>query len=165
MKYDGYVNFTAAGQAFKFTAQPSWDGTNYGNGGDGTLSTDANAGNMSVTEAGYYRLTANLATTPMTYTVTKTVWGIIGDATPGSWDASTDMTYNATTGEWTVTAELTGGKAMKFRANNAWDINLGGNASNLTYGGDNMSIAESGTYLITLNLSDPKAYKCTIVKQ
>jgi hypothetical protein len=54
---------------------------------------------------------------------------------------------------------------MKFRANNAWDINLGGNASNLTYGGDNMSIAESGTYLITLNLSDPKAYKCTIVKQ
>ena len=165
MKYDGYVNFTAAGQAFKFTAQPSWEGTNYGNGGDGTLSTDANAGNMSVTEAGYYRLTANLATTPMTYTVTKTVWGIIGDATPGSWDASTDMTYNATTGEWTVTADLTGGKAMKFRANNAWDINLGGNASNLTYGGDNMSIAESGTYLITLNLSDPKAYKCTIVKQ
>ncbi|MEZ5005810.1 MAG: SusF/SusE family outer membrane protein [Bacteroides graminisolvens] len=101
----------------------------------------------------------------MTYTVTKTVWGIIGDATPGSWDDSTDMTYNATTGEWTVTADLTGGKAMKFRANNAWDINLGGNASNLTYGGDNMSIAESGTYLITLNLSDPKAYKCTIVKQ
>ncbi|MCD8572852.1 MAG: SusF/SusE family outer membrane protein [Bacteroides graminisolvens] len=166
MKYDGYVNFTAAGQAFKFTAQPSWEGTNYGNGGDGTLSTDADAGNMSVTEAGYYRLTANLATTPMTYTVTKTVWGIIGDATPGSWDTSTDMTYNATTGEWTVTAELTGGeKVMKFRANNAWDINLGGNASNLTYGGDNMSIAESGTYLITLNLSDPKAYKCTIVKQ
>ncbi|MEZ5005811.1 MAG: hypothetical protein R2738_06975 [Bacteroides graminisolvens] len=58
MKYDGYVNFTAADQAFKFTASSQLDGTNYGNGGDGTLCTDANAGTWSVTEAGYYRLTA-----------------------------------------------------------------------------------------------------------
>jgi len=50
-KYEGYVNFGAAGTEFKFTSEPSWSGTNYGDGGDGTLSTDGGAGNLSVTEA------------------------------------------------------------------------------------------------------------------
>ncbi len=165
LKYDGYVNFTAADQEYKFTSQPDWNGTNYGSGGDGTLSTDGNAANMKVPEAGFYRVTADLSTIPMTYTATKTVWGIIGDATAGGWDTSTDMTLNAATGEWTVTTALVGGKSFKFRANAGWDINLGGNADNLTYGGGNFAVAESGTYLITLKLGDPAAYSFTMSMQ
>lgn len=163
MKYDGYVNFTAANQAFKFSAQPSWTGTNYGDGGTGTLSTDKDAGNLSVTEAGFYRLTANLGATPATYTATKTVWGLIGDATPGGWNTSTAMTFNAATSSWSVTTDLAVG-SFKFRANDAWDINMGGSLTNLTYGGDNISVTTAGSYTITLNLGNPKAYTYSIVK-
>ena len=53
---------------------------------------------------------------------------------------------------------------MKFRANNGWDINLGGNLSGLTYGGDNISISEAGNYKIVLDLSNPLKYKATITK-
>ena len=75
------------------------------------------------------------------------------------------MNLNAATGEWTVTTTLAGGKAFKFRANNGWDINLGGNLNNLTYGGDNIPVASDGTYLITLKLGNASAYTCTVVKQ
>jgi len=164
LKYDGYVNFTAADQEYKFTAQPDWIPIEYADGGDGTLVTTG-GGNMKVSAAGFYRLTANLSTTPMTYTATKTDWKIIGDATAGGWDAATPMTLNAATGEWTLTTTLVGGKLLKFRANDNWDVNLGGDVNNLTYGGDNIAIATDGTYAITLKLGDPTAYKCTIVKQ
>ena len=164
MKYEGYVNFSA-GDMFKFTSQPNWDGTNYGDGGSGILSTDGGAGNLTVAEAGYYKLNADLSGSPFTYTAVKTDWGLIGDATPGGWDDSTPMTYNAETKLWTVTTTLGEGKSFKFRANNAWDINLGGNLDNLGYGGDNIPVTVGGTYLVTLDLSNPAAYKCSLVKQ
>lgn len=163
-KYDGYVYFDA-GHEFKFTAGPNWNGPNYGDGGDGTLSTDGGAGNLSVSEAGYYQLSADLSGSPYTYSAVKTEWGLIGDATAGGWDTSTPMTYDPDTNIWTVTTTLATGKAFKFRANDGWDINLGGDANNLVYGGDNIAVAEGGTYLITLDLSDPTAYKSTVTKQ
>jgi hypothetical protein len=161
-KFDGYV-YMQGGNEFKFTSDPDWGHTNYGDGGDGTLSTDG--GNLTVSETGFYRLTVDLSKEPYTYTATSTDWGLIGDATPGGWDASTPMTLNSATGEWSVTTTLGGGKAFKFRANNGWDINLGGVANNLTYGGDNIPVAADGTYLITLKLGDASAYTYTIVKQ
>lgn len=162
MKYEGYVNFSA-NDLFKFTSDPDWDHTNYGDGGNGTLSTTGD--NLTVAEAGYYKLNVDLSGSPFTYTTVKTDWGLIGDATVGGWDNSTPMTYNPDTKVWTVTTTLTAGKAFKFRANNGWDINLGGNQSNLSYGGDNIPIATDGTYLVTLDLSNPEAYKCSVVKQ
>ncbi len=164
MKYEGYVNFSA-GDAFKFTSQKDWNGINYGDGGSGVLSTDGGAGNLTVSEAGYYRLTADLSGSPYTYTAVKTDWGLIGDATLGGWDDSTPMTYDATTKLWTVTTTLTAGKAFKFRANNNWDINLGGDINNLSYGGDNIAVTETGTYIVTLDLSNPVTYKGSFVKQ
>ncbi|WP_313380120.1 SusF/SusE family outer membrane protein [Proteiniphilum saccharofermentans] len=163
-KYDGYVYFDA-GHEFKFTAQPNWDGPNYGDGGDGTLSTDGGAGNLKVNEAGYYQLNADLSGSPYTYSAVKTDWGLIGDATEGGWDNSTPLRYDPVTNKWTVTTTLEAGKDFKFRANNGWDINLGGNINNLTYGGDNITVTEGGTYQITLDLSDPTAYKCTVTRQ
>jgi len=163
-KFDGYV-YMEAGNEFKFTSDPDWDHTNYGDGGSGTLSTDGGAGNLSVSEAGFYRLTVDLSNEPYTYTATSTQWGLIGDATVGGWDTSTAMDLNAATGEWTVTTTLSGGKEFKFRANDGWDINLGGDVNNLTYGGSNIPVASDGVYLITLKLSDASAYTCTVVKQ
>ena len=162
MKYEGYVNFSA-NDLFKFTSEPNWDGTNYGDGGAEVLSTTGD--NLTVAEAGYYKLNVDLSGSPFTYTTVKTDWGLIGDATVGGWDNSTPMTYNPDTKVWTVTTTLTAGKAFKFRANNGWDINLGGNQSNLSYGGDNIQVATDGTYLVTLDLSNPEAYKCSVVKQ
>ena len=74
------------------------------------------------------------------------------------------MVYNPATNVWTVTTTLKADE-FKFRANNGWDINLGGNMQDLSYGGDNIKVTEAGTYLVTLDLSDPTAYKASIVKQ
>ena len=159
-KYSGYVYFGTAGTEFKFTSEPGWGGTNYGNGGNGTLSTDGGAGNLSVDEAGIYKIDVDLSGNPL-YTMTRTEWGLIGSATAGGWDNSTPMTYNPVTGRWSVTTTLVDGE-FKFRANNGWDINLGGTLNNLGYNGDNIP-ATAGTYTITLDLSDPMAFKATIV--
>jgi len=159
-KFDGYI-YMEAGNEFKFTPAPNWN-TAYGDGGNGTLSTSG--GNLTVSETGFYRLTVDLSQEPYTYTATATNWGLIGDATPGGWDTSTPMTLNVATGEWTVTTTLTGG-TFKFRANDGWDINLGGDVNNLTYGGNDIPVAEAGAYLITLKLGDASVYACTVVKQ
>ena len=77
--------------------------------------------------------------------------------------AFSGMTLNAETGEWSITTELAAGN-YKFRANNKWDINLGGDLNHLTYGGDNIT-TEAGTYVITLKLGDASNYHATVVKR
>lgn len=177
--YEGYVYFATPqdgsvdGQGFKFTSQGNFDGTNYGD--DGTFSgvLSATGGNMSIA-AGYYRVQANIAPTAMSYNLTATSWGIIGNSTPGGWENSTPMTYNPETKKWTIIAVMTAQNApdngWKFRANNGWDINLGDTTLNSTdgtlrYGGDNIGIATPGTYKIELDLSNPRAYTYTITLQ
>lgn len=163
-KYDGYVYFPEANTEYKFTSQPNWDGPNYGNiGTDGQLSDEGGADNLVIAESGFYKLDVDLSASPYTYSATKTEWGLIGDATLGGWDNDTDMTFDPETGIWTVTTDLSTG-TFKFRANDGWDINLGGSINNLSYGGDNISVKE-GTYTITLDLSDSQQFKGTIVKQ
>jgi hypothetical protein len=153
--YEGYVNF-GGGTEFKFTAQRSWDGVNYGDGGAGKLSTDGGAGNLSVPSTGFYYVKAD--TEALTWSAELRNWGVIGDA-QGSWDVDTDMVYDAATNTLKITLNLEGGKEMKFRANDSWDLNYGdtGADGTLEEGGDNIKIAESGTYEITLDLSDPAA--------
>jgi starch-binding outer membrane protein SusE/F len=161
--YEGYVNFPNATE-FKFTSQPDWNGINYGNGGAGVLSTDGGAGNLSVSSAGYYRLIAN--TDQLTWTATQTSWGIIGSATANGWNSDQDMTYDAASKTWKATLVLTQGE-IKFRANDGWDINFGDNGPDgiLEYGGDNIAIAEAGTYQITLDLSIAAFYRYSVKKQ
>ena len=102
----------------------------------------------------------------MTWIATEiTTYGLIGDATEGGWDVSTPMTFDAATSTYTVTTTLKEG-TFKFRANDGWDINLGGNINNLTHNGDNINVPEgAGTYTITLDLSDAANLKATAVKQ
>ncbi|MGL4292121.1 MAG: Outer membrane protein SusF domain-containing protein [Bacteroidales bacterium] len=157
--YQGFFNLDGE---FKFTGERNWDGTNYGNGGDNTLSTDNGAGNMKV-DKGFYLLEANIVAMTWKATPIET-FGLIGDATPGGWDNSTPMEFDPLTSTYTVTADLIE-KEFKFRANNGWDINLGGELNNLTFGGDNIKVSVAGKYKITLDLSDASKYKASFEKQ
>ncbi|MDF9831755.1 hypothetical protein M2133_003129 [Parabacteroides sp. PF5-6] len=149
--YDGFVYLDGE---YKFTSAPDWDHTNYGSGGEGKLSTDGGAGNLNAA-AGFYYLKADLGL--LTYQQTKTEWGLIGDATPGGWDSSTPMIYDKGSNSWTLTTTLTGGKEFKFRANDSWDLNMGGTPTKLVLDGGNIKVAETGTYTITLKLSNADA--------
>lgn len=159
--YEGYVYVPAGGSyEFKITNAPDWNHTAYG--GDATTLSATGPNLKWPSGAGYYLVKANPAT--MAWSATKTDWGIIGDATPGGWDNSTPMIYDATNKVWVINSVPLSAKAMKFRANNGWDLNLGGNLSVLNYGGDNISVSEAGNYKIVLDLSNPLKYKATLTK-
>ncbi len=146
--WDGYVYFADAGAEFKLVKGDNWDAGDYG-GSEGTLTDGGD--NIVAEEAGFTRVYVDAS--EMTYTLTPTVWGIIGDATPGGWDASTEMEYDAENKVWTITADLTEGE-MKFRANDAWDINYGSNDADgtLQFDGSNIPVDAAGNYTITLDL-------------
>jgi len=61
-----------------------------------------------------------------------------------------------------ITTDLVVGE-IKFRANDAWDLALGGTVDALTTTGGNLAIAAAGNYTITLDLSKA-TYTCTIKK-
>lgn len=160
-RYEGYVNFPDASTEFKFTDGPSWD-VNYGEGtAKGTLT--AGGDNIKASSAGYYLIKADLE--GLTFSLTKTTWGIIGDATPGGWDADTDMTYDAATQTWTITADLEAGE-IKFRANDGWDLNYGDDGEDglLEAGAANIKVSAAGKYTITLDLSNPGNYTYGLTK-
>lgn len=160
-RYEGYINFAGSAN-FKFTSQPDWNGTNYGDSGtEGELSDDGGAGNLTIAEAGYYKFNVDINT--LTYTQLKTDWGLVGDAT-GSWDTDQDMTYDMTAKTWSITLDLVVGK-IKFRANDGWDLNYGdiGADGILEAGGDDIDIPEAGNYTVTLNLAN-YPYSYTVVK-
>jgi hypothetical protein len=158
-KYEGYLEFPA-GTNFKFCPAPNWNHS-WG-GANGIL--DPNGGNITVADAGYYKI--NVDTVALTYTLVKTTWGVIGDATPGAWATDSPMAYDPVTGLWKVVLDLTVG-GLKFRANGAWDINYGDNAPPngilLFNSPNNISIPVAGTYTITMKLGYPD-YTYSIVR-
>ena len=172
-RYEGYVNFPGTGeQPFKFTNAPDWTHTNYGNGNGGKLSTDGQAGGLTVPAGGYYELTADLGNN--TWTATKTTWSVIGNATPGGWEKDTPMTYDAGKQAWSVTVPLKAEGSFKFRANNAWKIDLGLDSNGKLQYVDNpffdynakikdLTVPDEGTYTLTLDLHVPGKYTYSIV--
>nr|WP_314898333.1 SusE domain-containing protein [uncultured Flavobacterium sp.] len=159
--FEGYIYFNDANAEYKFTSFPEWKGEYAAGATPGTIATSGD--NLKIPVAGYYKF--NVDTEKLTYIATATAWGIIGDATPAGWGGSTAMTYNKVTKLWTVTATLSQAE-MKFRANDAWDINFGDDGANgsLEYGGANIKVPSAGTYTITLDLSSPRNYKYTLTK-
>jgi hypothetical protein len=151
-KYEGYVNFADANTEFKFTAGPNWD-LNWGDdGANGTL--EKNGANIKAADAGYYKL--NVDVPALTYTMVKTVWGVIGSATPNGWDSDQKMAFDAVSGTWSITLALVVGE-FKFRANDGWDLNYGDDKTNLSleFNGANIPIAAAGNYTVTLDLRGP----------
>ena len=149
-----YVGYAVMNGDFKFTKERNWDGGEYNSGsfstyGDGfAASTDG--GNISCTgEAGIYYLTADVANGSISGVLCN--FGLIGPAQVGGWDSDSDMTFDATTNTYTWTGDLAAGE-FKFRANDGWDINLGGSLDDLVANGSNLSIAETGNYTIVLNV-------------
>lgn len=171
--YSDYFGFAHLTGGFKFTTDAGWGGINFGMASapiteegkeePGTLSTAGDAGNITVPADGLYWCTANIDA--LTYNITEiTALGIIGDATPGGWDAQTNMSHSADFLTWNITVDLTEG-SFKFRGNDNWDINLGGDSiDELKLDGANLQVAEAGKYLIVLDLS-ALPYKATLTKQ
>jgi hypothetical protein len=177
--FEGYVNIAGTGnQGFKYTNAPDWNHINYGDAtgevGSGTLTTDGNAGGLSVANGGYYELSANLNN--LSWTTTATTWSIIGDATPGGWSTDTQLSYDATNQVWTATVAMKQAGSFKFRANDAWVIDFGiDNSGNLQYADNplfpynpnlnNLTVPADGTYVIILDLHVSQHYTYSAVKQ
>ena len=154
--YYGYAYLDAGG--FKFSNAPDWKHTNYGVGAaEGTLSTTG--GNISPAATGLYWCSVNTAA--LTYTLYEiSTIGVIGDATSGGWDVSSPLTAtDAMKLVWEGDVTLKNG-TMKFRANDAWDANLGGSLDDLRQNGSDIAVKE-GTYHVVLDLRG-LPYKATL---
>lgn len=162
--FTGYMYLNQNG--FKFCTQPEWKGTNYG----ANFDTAGNADNITMTEpAGYYKVEVDLESKSYVLTPITTI-GIIGSASPNGWDSDVDMTYvpyNAETkelGYWEAKDITLASGEIKFRANDDWAINWGGDTNALTQGGDNISV-EAGTYDIKLYAWANGYAKCELIKK
>ena len=165
--FDGYYSgFSCLDGGFKFTKGPDWAFGEY-NWGSFTSHpegfTGEGGGDITCTVKDFYFIEANVA--EGTLKATPTTWGIIGDATANGWDSDQDMTWNAEKHCWCATITLTDG-TIKFRANDGWDINFGGNPDNLSAGGDNIPVT-AGTYDIDLYLERTTSENiyCTMTKK
>ena len=162
--YTGYMYLNQNG--FKFCTQPEWKGTNYG----ADFNTAADAANITMTEeAGYYKVDVDLESKSYVLTPITTI-GIIGSASPNGWDSDVDMTYvpyNAETkelGDWEAKDITLASGEIKFRANDDWAINWGGDVNALTQGGNNISV-DAGTYDIKLYAWANGYAKCVMTKK
>lgn len=111
----------------------------------GTLTTEGSSDNIDAVAPGFYMMDIDLVDLTYKHTLIETM-GVIGSATPGLWDADTDMTYDNSDGSWNLTIELTDGE-IKIRANDGWDINWGGSIEEPTFNAGNMAVT-AGNYSI-----------------
>lgn len=154
--YTGYIHLPSDAESleFKFTSHPDWSHTNYGSAGEGELSTDPGAGNLSVDETGTYYMTANI--NELTWENELRNFALIGSF--NDWSDDEPLTWNSEDQVFTVTLDLDAGAEFKWRANSAWDFDLGlsGEGDNtLAKGGSNLSVEEAGNYTIILDLYQP----------
>lgn len=150
-----YRGFAHLSGEFKLSEAFDWGATNYGDGGDGKLSTAGDAGNLKVDADGLYWVMADLLN--LTYTVTPiTSLGAIGDM--NGWGGQIAMTPSLDYLSWTGDVSFTTGIGWKFRMNDNWDINLGGAQYDLSVGGDNLAAPGTGSYEVTLYLGLPYRY-------
>lgn len=178
-EYEGFVFFNDASANYLFLpTNTSFDGK-YGDSGASNGSYTemliqdggVDCGLPSGSPAGYYFVKADLTDeNDLSYSVEPAEWAIVGGATPLGWPAGGtegqpgndhDMTYNPDTRVWEITINLSAGE-FKFRANDDWALNLGPDSDGdgfMNFGGfDNLSVDTAGTYKVTLDLSNPRAY-------
>lgn len=168
--YEGYVWLDGM---FKFIAPDelgafNWGNTDWGDasGVDGSYTEELiedEEGNITA-EAGYYFVKAD--TGELTYSIKAVSWGIIGDATPNGWDNDTDLIYDTDTRTLSINLDLVAGE-FKFRGNNEWgDFDLGtlDDDEILQSGGNLVFDGSAGNYTITLDLTNPRSYTYSLVK-
>lgn len=127
----------------------NWGGSDFPNG-TGVL----NGPDIPVT-AGEYLISFNTNTLEYKFLLIGNYAsvGIIGDATPGGWDADTDMEQDPNDKSlWKLRIILTEGEA-KFRADNDWIVNWGGGdfpSGVATQDGPNIPVP-AGEYIVRFN--------------
>jgi starch-binding outer membrane protein SusE/F len=141
-----------AGEA-KFRANDAWD-INWGSTDFPSGIGVQNGPNIPIPAAGTYYITFNKATGAYNFEALLIISsvGIIGDATPGGWGATTPMTQNPNDGNiWTLSAPLTTG-GVQFSINDGQI--LWGSSDFPTgvavEGGDTIPATE-GNWLIEIN--------------
>lgn len=144
--------------SFKITPEADWDeawgGTLAADGSKFSGALDPSGGDFSVA-AGTYIVTADIGA--LTLSLEKTDdWGIIGSSTAGGWDNDTDLEYNGQRQVWQITTDLVDG-ALKFRANDGWDLNYGDTGADgiIEAGGDDIAVS-AGNYTIIFDLINEK---------
>lgn len=106
-------------------------------------------------------------------------WGLIGNATPGGWSGSTDLTssgFDLETITFSANLAMVPGE-FKFRYSNGWkaffdapdntvsvNTNFGGAIDALVPGGSNVVLEQSGMYDITLTWELGQSYVATMVR-
>ena len=151
-----YFGFMYLNGDFKFrSGKDNWNAPDWGldeafDDYSGALLTQSQT-NLNA-PAGFYMVEANIA--DMTYELTPiTTIGVIGSFPGNSWGSDqAKLTYNTATGAWEGRCEIPDGVMFKFRANDGWDINWGGDMNNLSFDGGDMQYA-AGTYFIQLYIT------------
>lgn len=156
--YRGYITMYNANAGFKFVKNGSvWIGQTATSGLNYTLAEGG--GNNCMIDNGTYFWTFDMINmTATALPITKV--GIIGDFC--GWGSDAEMTFNAATLTYTIEQKFDSAGGFKFRFNENWGYNLGGDINNLTHDGANISI-EPGTYVITLDMAHGSVPSCTIV--
>ncbi len=170
--FEGYINFAEGNSNFKFTPTNVDFSGDYGDTGDsdGSYSQtieqegEVNCG-LPGGVPGYYRVNVDLET--LEYKLELTDWAVTGSSTPLGFapaeagpDQDHDLTYNKDSKVWSITLDLTPGE-IKFRANDSWSLNFGNDDDgdgSLNEEGSNITVETGGTYIISLDLSNPRAY-------
>lgn len=152
-----YKGFVKVDKAVAFKLKDPDTGIEYG-GSNGLLEADG-SGILS-SETGWQILSANI--NDLTYSFEDYRIGLVGDATPGGWDApDSKMDYDVKTGTWIITLNLTDG-VVKFRRNDGWDWNMGfvegetpgwsGSTQQQGYGNDIPVPDGAGNYTVIFNI-------------
>lgn len=165
-----YTGFAYLDGGFKFTKARDWNNGEYAkNDFDGFPENFAGAAsaddsNIECSAPGVYYLSIDLANKEFSATLINS-FGIIGGVVETGWDADVDMAFDKETGLYSWTGDLNEGE-FKFRANDAWGVDFGGSADDLSLGGSNLKVAENGNYTVTLDLfrSSSSAMTAKIVK-
>ena len=149
-----YYGFMYLNGDFKFRShENSWDAPDWGLDDafdDYSGSLVAQGGNLNA-PAGFYMVEANLA--DMTYELTPiTTIGVIGGFNGWASDYAS-LQYNPATGAWEGYCDIPAGTEFKFRANEDWAINWGGDINNLSYDGGNLMLDVDATYFIQLYIT------------
>jgi hypothetical protein len=112
---------------------------------------------------GYYFINIQTADEGLSWEISidECEWGIIGDATPGGWDHQTPLYYRGN-GEWSSFVTLFNGDYL-IRANNTWDLYLGGSLQNLEFQGPELNSMQNRGVTFSLKTSDKGiSYSATI---
>lgn len=164
---DDYANYYGASVCapggYKFTSEKSWDAVY--NLGMGDASTPAEGWTLAGTllngspnniipeSKGLYWHHVNINTLTFESIYCASI-GVVGDATPGGWDASTDLTPSEDFLVWEGDVNFNATGSYKVRANNQWAFSLGGDLNNLNWNnGDNIPTPGEGVKHVKLDLS------------